>query len=800
MKKFYLLNIIILLITKFGVSQTFQWVKTIGSNKEDQITSIAASNDGFVYVAGNFQDTIDLDNGPGVYPLISELYSYNEGQLDTLGSAYRQIFLAKYTSDGQIVWGKQFGGSYFDFAGLIKLDHAGDILLTGSYYFSIDFNYSDTLNGFGLSGVQNTFISKFSPNGDLIWDRRFEAGAYLPEYDYDYTNFIINDITFNDDNSMILCGSTTGQIDIYLNTVFNQNVINNRNTVFYQKLNSNGEIEFLKFIKGSSSSLFLNISAVSINQQGEFTLAGNFSDSLWINPDDPNYFIDLDSLSVQSPYGFFAHYNAAGVFQWSKSIIGGSALYNRDMVIDAYGNHYIAGVFAQPPNYLDTRPAIDFDPGPGQYIVPTESINSYTSSAFLASYTPSGDFRWAFWMFSPSSNTFLNGAVQGNFLELDAAERLIFGGLLNSVILDIDPGPNVVSLQSDVTGINGSSNPFIARYTTNGNYLSHKQFRGAGSCWQSGLSLDSSGSIYSSGFFAGYYKFNFPNNLVTSSTDFTSYNFPLGEFWEAQDGFYTKHQNCIQKTYINQTICSGDSMLYNGYQLKSSGQYPRVISTNSGCDQVEILNLNVIPAIAVNQFIGICEGETFTVGNQTFSQSGIYQTLFPASNGCDSLVTTNLTVESLNAQISLVDNVYSALNAPVDATFQWLDCNSNFDPLIAEVNPTYAASENGIYALEMSAGNCRDTSECLLFNTLGGINISNSSIQLFPNPVDKALVIQNIPVNQSLKLFDSTGRIIIEANPNSNSFIFDVSNFQNGFYVLRIGSFSKSIIVHHSNP
>jgi hypothetical protein len=634
----------------------------------------------------------------------------------------------------------------------------------------------------------------------LIWDRRFEVGAYLPEYDYDYTNFIINDIAFNDDNSMILCGTTTGQIDIYLNTVFNQNVINNRNTVFYQKLNSNGEIEFLKFIKGSSSSLFLNISAVSINQQGEFTLAGNFSDSLWINPDDPNYFIDIDSLSVQSDYGFFAHYNADGVFLWSKSIIGGLALYNRDMVIDAYGNHYIAGVFAQPPNYLDTRPAIDFDPGPGQYIVPTESINSYTSSAFLASYTPSGDFRWAFWMFSPSSNTFLNGAVQGNFLELDAAERLIFGGLLNSVILDIDPGPNVVSLQSDVTGINGSSNPFIARYTTNGNYISHKQFRGAGSCLQTGLSLDSSGSIYSSGYFAGYYKFNFPNNLVTSSTDFTSYNFPLGEFWEAQDGFYTKHQNCIQKTYISQTICSGDSMLYNGYQLKSSGQYPRVISTNSGCDQVEILNLNVIPAIAVNQFIGICEGETFTVGDQTFNQSGIYQIVFSASNGCDSLVTSNLTVESLNAQISLVDNVYSALNAPVDATFQWLDCNSNFDPLIAEVYPSFIASSNGNFALEISNGDCRDTSECLLFNTLGGINISNNSIQLFPNPVDKSLVIQNIPVNQSLKLFDSTGRIIIEANPNSNSFIFDVSNFQNGFYVLRIGSFSKSIIVHHSNP
>jgi len=788
-----------LFFSHLSLAQTFQWVKTIGSNKEDQITSIAASNDGFVYLTGNFQDTIDLDNGPGVYPLISSTFSYYDGQFDTTGGD-RQLFLAKYTSDGQIVWGKQFGGSYLDFAGILKLDNAGDILLTGSYYFSIDFNYSDTLNAFGISNAQNTFIAKFSPNGELIWDRRYESGAYLPEYDYDYTNFIINDIAFNDDNSMIICGSTTGQIDTYLNTGFNQNVINNRNTVFYQKLNSNGGNEYLKFIKGSSSTLFSsNIQAVSINQQGEFTLAGNFSDSLFINPDDPNYFIDLDSLSVQSTYGFFAHYTAAGVFQWSKSIIGGSALYNHDMVIDAYGNHYIAGEFAQPPNYLDTRPAIDFDPGPGQYNVPIESIGSTTSSAFLASYTPIGDFRWAFWMVSPYAGTNLEGAVSGNFLELDAAERLIFGGSLKSVILDIDPGPNVVSLQSEQTGMNGPSSPFIARYTTNGNYISYKQFRGAGTCWQTGLSLDSNGSIYTSGNFLGNYRFNYPNSLITSSTNYTNYNFP-NDFSLALDGFFTKHQNCIQKTYLNQSICSGDSLFFNGNQLKYPGEYPRVVSSLNNCDQIEVLQLDVIPPISSSQNFQLCAGDSIQVGTQSFNQSGIYQTVFPASNGCDSLVTTHLTVDSLNAQISLSDNVFSAVNIPVDATYQWLDCESNLTALIGQINPTYTATENGMYALEINTENCRDTSECLLFNSLGLINTSNTSIQLFPNPADQTLFIKNLPEHQALKLFDATGRIVLETQSHPGNNELNVSEIQTGLYILRIGSFSKSILIHHSNP
>lgn len=146
MKEHLLILFAQLLICSEGIAQNFQWVKTIGSINEDLITGIATSNDGHVYVLGNFQDTIDLDSGPGVYPLISEVVNYYEGQFVSAGSGGRQIFLAKYTSDGQIVWGKQYGGYYEDFGGIIKLDHGGNIVITGSYYSTIDFNLTDTIN------------------------------------------------------------------------------------------------------------------------------------------------------------------------------------------------------------------------------------------------------------------------------------------------------------------------------------------------------------------------------------------------------------------------------------------------------------------------------------------------------------------------------------------------------------------------------------------------------------------------------------------------------------------------------
>jgi hypothetical protein len=164
------------------------------------------------------------------------------------------------------------------------------------------------------------------------------------------------------------------------------------------------------------------------------------------------------------------------------------------------------------------------------------------------------------------------------------------------------------------------------------------------------------------------------------------------------------------------------------------------------------------------------------------------------------LVTIHLTVDSLDAQISLIENVYSALNAPVDATFQWLDCESNLATLLGEVNSIYTATDNGMYALEINDGNCRDTSECVLFSSLGLIDTSNNSIQLFPNPVDQTLFIKNLPEHQALKLFDATGRIVLETQSHPGNSELNVSGIQSGIYILRIGSISKSILIHHSNP
>lgn len=62
--------------------------------------SLAVDASDNVYLLGHFYNTMDADPGAGVYNLTS--------------AGYSDIFIQKLDADGNFVWAKAFGGSYFD--------------------------------------------------------------------------------------------------------------------------------------------------------------------------------------------------------------------------------------------------------------------------------------------------------------------------------------------------------------------------------------------------------------------------------------------------------------------------------------------------------------------------------------------------------------------------------------------------------------------------------------------------------------------------------------------------------------
>ncbi|MDZ7849077.1 MAG: hypothetical protein U5L96_21460 [Owenweeksia sp.] len=94
----------------------------------------------------------------------------------------------------------------------------------------------------------------------------------------------------------------------------------------------------------------------------------------------------------------------------------------------------------------------------------------------------------------------------------------------------------------------------------------------------------------------------------------------------------------------NRSICSGDSTLLAGMYQTSSGTYVDTFSTINGCDSIISTQLTVKNVPTSSLQANLCQGDSVMIGGQYRRQSGSYIDTLAAANGCDSIVTTNLLV------------------------------------------------------------------------------------------------------------------------------------------------------------
>lgn len=100
-------------------------------------------------------------------------------------------------------------------------------------------------------------------------------------------------------------------------------------------------------------------------------------------------------------------------------------------------------------------------------------------------------------------------------------------------------------------------------------------------------------------------------------------------------------------TNLTETICVGDSFAMAGVFYDTPGTYRDTLVSAAGCDSIITLVLEVVDEFITNLNIEICEGETYTVGSNVYSQTGSYTDLLISRSGCDSTVNLNLTVYPL---------------------------------------------------------------------------------------------------------------------------------------------------------
>src|SRR4029077_4504160 len=99
-----------------GNGGDYIWSHSFGGiDVYDSSYAIAVDRAGNLFVTGEFQDTADFGGG---------LRSSN---------GYRDIFVAKYTANGDPRWSSAFGRPYDDSGKSIGVDTNGDVVVTGAF-------------------------------------------------------------------------------------------------------------------------------------------------------------------------------------------------------------------------------------------------------------------------------------------------------------------------------------------------------------------------------------------------------------------------------------------------------------------------------------------------------------------------------------------------------------------------------------------------------------------------------------------------------------------------------------------
>lgn len=119
----------------------------------------------------------------------------------------------------------------------------------------------------------------------------------------------------------------------------------------------------------------------------------------------------------------------------------------------------------------------------------------------------------------------------------------------------------------------------------------------------------------------------------------------------------------VHPTYAifeNPIICDDENYtLPDGMVVNTTGTYITNLLTIRGCDSIITTNLTVNPTYAITQNPEICIGEVYTlVDGTTTTTGGTWVFPYTTVAGCDSIITTNLTVNPLPVMNWVIDDIF----------------------------------------------------------------------------------------------------------------------------------------------
>jgi hypothetical protein len=241
------------------------WVKSFGGLAFDSVSGIAVDNNDNVFATGYYYLTVDFDPGAGVNNIT-----------ETGNNLASEIFIEKLDTDGNFVWVRSIGAAGFDRGEAIEIDPFGNVLVTGTFESTVDFDAS--ANNYNLTSplTNQSFVLKLDNDGNFIW-----AGGFIGT-----SNGFGYGIDTDAIGNIYSTGFFNGTKDFDPGTAVHNLTANTGADIYISKLSPLGNFIWVKALGGSGleEGTAINVdNSNNIYTTGDFETTGNFnSDSLGV--------------------------------------------------------------------------------------------------------------------------------------------------------------------------------------------------------------------------------------------------------------------------------------------------------------------------------------------------------------------------------------------------------------------------------------------------------------------------------------------------------------------------------------
>jgi hypothetical protein len=247
--------------------------------------------------------------------------NFGGGALAASGTLFIDVFLAKLSSDGSHVWSQKFGDANVQNVRGLSVDTAGNLVIAGFFQNDINFGGGTLTSGGGLYDV---FVAKFNTGGTHQWSRRFGDGT---------ADQSARAVSLDAAGNVYLAGDVNGAIDFGGGAM----TATANPSAFVAKLDSLGNATWVKMSTGEAMNKAYG-NAIAVGPNGEVAVGGYFRGTF-----------DFGGMPVTNAGpddAYVTLFSAAGAHTYTKTFGDSESQSATGVAIAPNGEVFVAGNFS----------------------------------------------------------------------------------------------------------------------------------------------------------------------------------------------------------------------------------------------------------------------------------------------------------------------------------------------------------------------------------------------------------------------------------------------------------------------